>query len=128
MAYLLHFEHTLNVSIQPGDMVMYCTTHARNIGGGKFEQSGKNLISIDMTRPIKFGYALEVKHKAQTVLVNEITPGVYPAADDYIFFSKDRRANISGVIGYFAETKYVNDSKMKSEIFATAIDYVESSS
>ena len=128
MAYKLFFNHTLNVSIQPGDMIMYCTTTPKTINGKKFYQSGKNFMSIDMTRPKKFGYAVEVNHKAKWVLVNNITPGVYPGADDYIFFSKDRRANISGVVGYFAETKYVNDSKKKTEIFATAIDYAESSS
>ena len=128
MAYKLFFNHTLNVSIQPGDMVMYCTTTPKTINGKKFYQSGKNFMSIDMTRPKKFGYAVEVNHKAKWVLVNNITPGVYPGEDDYIFFSKDRRANISGVVGYFAETKYVNDSKKKTEILATAIDYAESSS
>ena len=128
MAYKLFFNHTLNVSVQPGDMIMYCTTTPKIINGKKFYQSGKNFMSIDMTRPKKFGYAVEVNHKAKWVLVNNITPGVHPGEDDYIFFSKDRRANISGVVGYFAETKYVNDSKKKTEIFATAIDYAESSS
>ena len=84
MAYKLFFPHTLNVSVQPTD-ILY-------------------------------------------IALCNITPGVFPAADDYIFFSKDRRANISGVVGYFAETKYVNDSKNKTEMFATAIDYAESSS
>ena len=127
MAYKIWFNHTLNVSVQPGDMIMYCTTTPKLINGNTFHQSGKNFTSIDMTRPIKFGYAIEVNHNSKWILVNNITPGVHPQNDDYIFFSKDKRANISGVIGYFAETKYVNDSKAKSEIFATAIDYVESS-
>ena len=127
MAYTLWFTHTLNVSVQPGDMIMYCTTTQKVIDGNTFHQSGKNFVSVDMTRPIKFGHAIEVNHNAKWVKVNNITPGVFPGPNDYIFFSKDRRANISGVIGYFAETKYVNDSKIKSEIFATAIDYVESS-
>tara|TARA_R100001082_G_scaffold40180_1_gene21152 strand:- start:489 stop:875 length:387 start_codon:yes stop_codon:yes gene_type:complete len=128
MAYKLFFPHTLNVSVQPGDMIMYCTTTPKNINGKDFHQSGKNFTSIDMTRPKKFGYAVKVNHASKWVLVNNITPGVYPSSDDYIFFSKDRRANISGVVGYFAETKYVNDSKKQSEMFATAIDYVDSSS
>ena len=128
MAYKLFFPHTLNVSVQPGDMIMYCTTTPKTIGGTSFHQSGKNFTSIDMTRPKKFGYAVKVNHASKWVLVNNITPGVYPSSDDYIFFSKDRRANISGVVGYFAETKYVNDSKKQSEMFATAIDYVDSSS
>ena len=124
MSYLLTFNEPLNVSLQPGDMVMYCQT-TQNTDG--FHQSGKNFISAKMTRPVKFGNAVNVNHAAKQVTVNEINPGIFPKSDDYIFFSKDRTANISGVVGYFAETKYVNDSKMKSEIFATAIDYVESS-
>ena len=128
MAYKLFFPDTLNVSVQPGDMIMYCKTTPKTTDGGTFYQSGRNFLSVDMTRPIKFGYAVEVNHRLKWILVNNITPGVYPGENDYIFFSKDRRANISGVVGYFAETKYINDSKAKSEIFATAIDYVESSS
>ena len=127
MAYKLFFEHALNVSVQPGDMIMYCSTTPKSAGGGTFHQSGKNFMSIDMTRPKKFGYAVEVNHNAKWVLVNNITPNVYPGENDYIFFSKDRRANISGIIGYFAETTFINDSSLQTEIFATGLDYVESS-
>ena len=45
----------------------------------------------------------------------------------YLFFSKDRRVNYSGIIGYFMEVEYRNHSTLKSEIFATATDYVDSS-
>ena len=122
----LHFNYTLNVSVQPGDMIMYATTDPSS--ASSFPQSGRNFGSSVMTKPIKYGNIIEVNHNKKWVLVNNISGVPDPTTDQYIFFSKDRRANISGVVGYFAETKYVNDSKRKSEIFATAVDYVESSS
>jgi hypothetical protein len=48
-------------------------------------------------------------------------------SNPYLFFSKDRRVNYSGIIGYFMEVEYRNHSTLKSEIFATAVDYVNSS-
>ena len=122
----LYFHEPLNVSVQPGDMIMYATTNPS--APAAFPQSGRNFRSPVMTKPIKYGHILEVDHRNKWVLVNNILGVPDPTTDQYIFFSKDRRANISGVVGYFAETKYVNDSKRKSEIFATAVDYVESSS
>ena len=45
----------------------------------------------------------------------------------YLLFSKDRRVNYSGVAGYFMEVEYRNYTTLKSEIFATATGYVDSS-
>ena len=125
MAKKLWFEYTLNVSVQPGDTIYYVTTDSTNPSG--FPQAGRNLQSFLLTKPIKYGIVIEVNHKQMWVNVNNIIGVPDPTADQYIFFSKDRRANISGVIGYFAETEFVNDSSLQTEIFATGLDYVESS-
>ena len=125
MAKILTFTHTLNVSVRPGDMIYYCTTDP-NIANS-FPQAGKNLTSIHMTKPIKYGYVIEVDHVNKKVKVNNIPNVSDPTSDQYIFFSKDRRVNHSGIIGYFAETEYKNDSSLQTEMFATAVDYVESS-
>ena len=124
MAKILTFTHTLNVSVQPGDMIYYCTTDP---GSAVSPQAGKNLVSIHNTKPTKYGYVIAVNHVTKEVTVNNI-PGVAdPVTEQYIFFSKDRRVNHSGIIGYFAETEYKNESSLQTEIFATAVDYVESS-
>jgi len=44
-----------------------------------------------------------------------------------LFFSKDRRVNTSGILGYYALTEYRNYSKNKAEIFATGAEYAPSS-
>ena len=121
----LTFSHTLNVSIQPGDTVYYSVLDTTN-----GPQSGVNLQSSLMTKPIKYGIVMSVDHDLNTIIVNNIigvTNPHYMGTSVHVFFSKDRRVNHSGIIGYFAKTKYINDSTLPAEIFATAVDYVESS-
>ena len=138
MPVTLTFPHTLNVSIQPGDTIYYseidenalASSQNPNLGGG---QAGTNLQSVLPTKPVKFGIVMSVNHNTRIIVVNNITGVTIPIPSNfnniapYIFFSKDRRVNHSGIIGYFMETKYKNDSTMPAEIFATAVDYVESS-
>ena len=116
----LTFPLPLNVSIQPGD-VLY---------GSKVvnEQGGTNHPApIGNTKPYKFGIVTNVDHASRTVVYNIIT-GSYPLqSGHYIFFSKDNRVNTSGITGYFAHTKFINTSTLPAEIFATAVEYVESS-
>ena len=42
-------------------------------------------------------------------------------------FSKNKLANYSGITGYYAEAEYRNFTTLPAEIFATAVEYVESS-
>jgi hypothetical protein len=99
------------------------------------DQSGVNnpFPSSSNTAPIAIGVVVSVHHVNQTVTIDPIPP--YNDLNNpftlttahYLFFSKNRVANISGIVGYFAETEYRNYSKLQTEIFATAVDYVESS-
>ena len=50
-----------------------------------------------------------------------------PSASDFIMFSKDNRVNISGVLGYYARVKFINDSKGPVELFAVGSEVFESS-
>jgi hypothetical protein len=45
----------------------------------------------------------------------------------FILFSKDNKANLSSILGYFASTKLVNDSTAESEIYSVGMDIFESS-
>ena len=42
-------------------------------------------------------------------------------------FSKDNAANLSSIVGYFAEVKFVNDSNTEAELFAISSEIFESS-
>ena len=101
---LIQFPHPLNVSIQPTDTVYVSLTSQ--------DQSGVN---NPYPSPIN------------TAPYNDLNNPFTLTTAHYLFFSKNRVANISGIVGYFAETEYRNYSKLQTEIFATAVDYVESS-
>lgn len=111
----------LNVSVQPTD-VLYTSL----VPGG---QAGVNHPSANInTAPTAIGVVVSVDHVTGTIVYDDA--GYLPytlTASHYIFFSKDRIVNTSGIIGYFAETEYRNYTKVPAEIFATAVDYVESS-
>tara|TARA_Y100001937_G_scaffold96643_1_gene131427 strand:- start:721 stop:1077 length:357 start_codon:yes stop_codon:yes gene_type:complete len=45
----------------------------------------------------------------------------------YVFFSKDNKVNSSTLLGYFGLAKFINNSTVKAELFATAAQVFESS-
>ena len=122
----LEFED-INFSVQVGDAIYYS-----NVGGmfGVTTIGGFNYANLHNT------YFLgEVK-----IISNSINPpnwtvileydNLYtrlPVAGDYISFSKDKRTNTSGLKGYYAEVKLVNNSRSKIELFSLGSEIFESS-
>jgi hypothetical protein len=39
-------------------------------------------------------------------------------SSSYIFFGKDNQINTSGIIGYYAQVDFTNDSREEAELFA----------
>ena len=113
----LTFTYDLNVSIQSGDTIYYASL-ASGQGGSNHPNAG----STD-TKPKILGIVTSVDHNARTVDHD----GSVNVIGKYLMFSKNKIANYSGIIGYYAETEYRNYSTLPAEIFATAVDYVESS-
>lgn len=118
-------EEPLNVSIQVTDIIYA----ARLVN----DQAGTNHITGIDTKPLAYGQVVDVNFDTNTIQVQTTgyAPGLFAQIPDirnyYLFFSKDKRANISGMLGYYAEVEYRNHSKLPAEIFATATEFVESS-
>jgi hypothetical protein len=112
MAYLLTltFSAPLNASCQVGDTAYYATT--AEIGGFK---SGKT--------PVMIGQIREISGTTNDTNLGHQIDG----HTKFILFSKDNKANLSSVLGYYAEVKLVNDSTAASELFSIAMDTFESS-
>ena len=53
--------------------------------------------------------------------------GLAANATPFILFSKDNKANLSSVLGYYADVKMVNNSTAEAELFSVGVDYFESS-
>ena len=94
MAKILTFTHTLNVSVQPGDMIYYCTTDP---GSAVSPQAGKNLVSIHNTKPTKYGYVIAVNHVTKEVTVGKVLPDVI--AKTAIRLNKEKQNNFDGYKG-----------------------------
>ena len=142
----LTFNFPLNVSVQANplatfsnyqgaDVVYYTsisqtpTTHTPPVntpqvwaGTTTPHQTGNNVIEI--------GPVVEIIpwDGNQAVIIADMplttTP---PTVDDFIFFSKDNKANLSSILGYYALVEFVNDSKTEGELFSVGCDIFESS-
>ena len=112
------FAQDINVSAQVGDLAWYVPTNLQGVQGNQYQTNDiDNIVLIGPITNIN-GNILTIDQPACQ------TP---PTAFDFIMFSKDSRANISGVLGYYANVKLVNDSKDKIELFSVASEVFESS-
>ena len=118
-----------NDSLQVGDMIYFQTPTP--LGGFDqqlnapifvgpvvdiFNANGVSVSSQDWNPPM---FSMEV---------DDINPGgTVPSANDFIMFNKDCSANISGLVGYFAEVKIKNNSREKAEIFRLSSEVTVSS-
>ena len=118
---VLTFPTTLNISLQKGDTIYVCPDVVSGQAGRNHPNASGN------TTPVKIGPVTAINRAQNTVDVLTTLSTLPGSGNQFALFSKDRRANYSGVIGYFMEVEYRNYSTLKSEIFATAVDYVESS-
>lgn len=128
----LQFLLPLNVSVQPTDIIYTCI--AIN------DQAGVNHPNANVdTKPFAIGVVVDVDFELQVVRIEvddyfdvwfPFGQGVnewFLTGDHYIFFSKDRRTNMSGILGYYSLAEYRNYSNKQAEIFATTADFSSSS-
>jgi hypothetical protein len=131
MTLIFVINHDINESLQVGDDVYYChhqfwggfsTVDHENFTGTGIVHIGKCImvgrlagsgsISVDVADP---------DPATQTLLANDINTG------DFLMFSKDNKTNMSSILGYYAETTFMNDSPEKAELFAVSTEFSESS-
>ena len=85
---------------------------------------------LNIETPIQIGDIVSINRVTNTIVCNwDPSPATapYPASDDFIMFSKDNKANLSSLLGYYALVKIRNDSLEKAEMFSVGADFVESS-
>lgn len=124
----INFDFALNVSVQVTD-VLYTQGSTQAQFAPQNDQLGVNHPQNDSnSAPTPIGRVTAVDHANQTITIDTSSfPPIELSDYNYLFFSKDTRVNTSGIIGYFAETEYRNFTKRQAEMFATAVDFVESS-
>jgi len=107
-----------------GDTVYY-------IANANLPTSGNFNISDSLDDIVEIGditaFNIIVEGSSYTVEVDCTNNITLPSSGDFIFYTKDNAVSKSSLIGYYAETKFVNNSTDYAEIFRTGIRAVESS-
>jgi len=114
----LTFSAPLNVSCQVGDTAYYVDTTA----DGGFTKNSAAVVEIGQIRQITNGQSTSPQ-----VICETTAPGSLNGTTKFILFSKDNKANLSSILGYYADIKMVNDSTTEAELFSTAVEVFSSS-
>ena len=119
---ILQFNNlrNLNVSLQVGDAV-YARAISTPSGSNDAQAGGATGVNhyIGILRKIDNN-----GNNQHTLYVDDSVGVRYvPLANDFIMFSKFSQGD-SGVLGYYAEAKFVNDSLEKAELFAVSSEII----
>ena len=106
---------SVNVSAQIGDLVYYSMPSA---------SGGFNTSSLPVT--FVFGTITAITTTSVLVLYDDLIVSP-PPTGAFIFFQKDKKVNMSSVLGYYMQVDFVNDSKEKAELFSVGSEVSESS-
>jgi len=114
------FPNPINVSVQIGDTAYYLS-NTTNLG--THVHSNYNDI-------IQIGEIVSIDQTANSITCfwNPNPPmALFPRIGDFIMFSKDNKANLSSLLGYYAEVQFVNNSSTKAELFSVGSEIFGSS-
>ena len=112
MPVTLTFSQPLNVSCQVGDTAFYAPT---TTSGGFTNATSASIVNIGVITAISGSTITIQNHLA------------VPPNSSYIFFMKDNKANLSSLLGYYAEVKMKNNSTTKAELYRIEVSAPESS-
>ena len=109
---VLAFGYPVNASLQVGDVIYHKTPS---------DVSGFSV--IDSSGITRYGVVESIAASTVTVTLD----GTAPMAGDFILFAKNSTVNTSSLLGYYADVKLENNSKVKAEIFSIGSEVTESS-
>ena len=109
----------VNFSMQAGDFIYFISGFS--LGGFDYQDESNIRFLGEITL---IGAAGNVSAVTVTYDSTQVS---LPNVGDFIFFVKDKQVNISGLLGYYASVKFVNNSKNKIELFAVGSEISESS-
>jgi len=114
----------VNASVQVGDIAYY-SYNPDNVGG-----FGYSKLSYTRKLGVIVGgnsVGTPITTNSITIEYNDAIVTTSPASWGFISFAKDKKVNTSSLTGYYADVKFVNDSKEKIELFSVGSEIAQSS-
>ena len=139
-------EREINVSVQEGDLVYFSNPTPVGTARSWPDDGGGTTtphLRSDQADIILIGPVVEIRYRRvqrstgeqfiftdifanmEQNLFNQYFAQLRP--ESFIMFSKDNKANMANILGYYASVEYRNNSTDKAELFATGIEVHESS-
>jgi len=112
----LTFAQPIQTSVQVGDMVLY--SNPTTVG---------NFSTSAQADVVFLGACLTIASNRLSMSVDYSVGTVQPTTSSFILFSKDKYSNPSGLLGYYAEVCFKNNSTTEAELFGINADVFESS-
>jgi len=123
---VMEFENPVNTSLQVGDTIYFQNNTTQTHAGGFNVIQNEDIVK----------YGRVINRTEYTITVAEVgspyyTTGIgslngnWPSVDmvrhgEFILFTKNQVVNTSGLLGYYADVKFKNDSTSKVELFSVS--------
>jgi len=115
----VNFTNEINESVQLGDILFYVNTTTDTMQDGTAIPHSDNIIEVGIITAINY---------ATGVITAEIENSTaLPTSSSFFLFAKDNRANMTSLLGYYAEVKMKNNATIKAELFSVGSEIFESS-
>jgi hypothetical protein len=111
---------SLNTSLQVGDIIYYVPTTSPGATIQTYDVG-------DLDNVREYGVLTVITETATgfTLTVDSVLSIVVDT--EYIMFAKEKKANTTSLLGYYADIQFVNNSKEKAELFSVGSEVTESS-
>ena len=112
---------SLNSSLQVGDTIYYVPTPPNptpyDIGSlSNIQEYGVLTAITDITLLGSAGFKLTIDSSLTS-----------PIISNYLMFAKEKKINTTSLLGYYADIKFINNSRDKAELFSVGSEITESS-
>ena len=128
---LLTFSSDINTSLQVGDIVYYSPTTTVPLSGFATIPSVSTIVTFGVVTAIYNDGNVSPPIPPHSIIViydNVALPATpQPPTNSYLMFSKNKEANSSSLIGYYADINFRNYSTDKVELFSVGSEVSENS-
>ena len=114
-------NYPLNQAVQQGttDVAYYASTSSYTLSDSSTVDYADSFVRL--------GAITGVNYDLKQITCDVSNNTTLPSNNDFLFFSKDNRANMTSLLGYYAEVEVKNNSTEKVELFAMGSEIFESS-
>ena len=114
------FSFDLNESVQLGDTLHYVNPTNDTLQGG-------DVIPFNNDGIIEVGVITTINYATNVITAEIQNSTALPTGNSFFLFSKDNRANMASLLGYYAEVEFTNNSTEKAELYSARSEIFESS-